>query len=382
MSQRQRDLMRRHTRAGFAAALLVGALLGGCGGGEDEAAAERANAPVTVTPENVVVVDSGRIESGPAISGSLQAERSATIRAEVGGSVLQTYAEEGERVARGKLLVRIEDTAARDQVLSARSGLRTAEQAAVLARRNAERSSRLAEAGAISERDLETANVTASTAEAQRADAAARLALAEKQLASTQVTAPLNGVVSERAVSGGDVVQPGSPLYTVIDPSSMRLEAAVPASRLSELRLDAPVEFSVNGYPGRVFLGRVSRINPAADPQTGQVEIMVTIPNAAGSLVGGLFAEGRIGAQVREGLAAPLDAVDFSSGSASVLRVRGGAVERVAVQTGLRDEQGERVELLSGVARGDTLLLGAAQGITPGTPVRVQSLTERNAATR
>lgn len=353
-----------------------------CGGDVRDSAAENGEAAVMVAPENVVVVENGRIESGPAISGSLQAERSATIRAEVGGSVLQTYAEEGEPVSRGALLLRIDDTAVRDQLLSARSGLRTAEQAALLARRNAERAARLAEAGAISERDLETANVEASTAEAQRADAAARVSLAQKQLGNTQVRAPLTGVVSDRAVSGGDVVQPGTALYTVIDPSSMRLEASVPASRLSELRMDAPVEFMVNGYPGRVFIGRVSRINPTADPATGQVDIMVSIPNAGGSLVGGLFAEGRVGAQVHEGLIAPLEAVAFVAGSASVLRVRGGRVERVAVQTGLRDEQSERIELLTGVAAGDTLLLGAAQGITPGTPVRVQSAEERRAAGR
>jgi membrane fusion protein (multidrug efflux system) len=353
------------------------AALVACGGERGGAAQERADVAVTVTPENLVVVDSGRIESGPSISGSLQPERQADIRAEVAGSVLETRAEEGERVARGALLARIDDTAVRDQFLSARSALRSAEQAAALAQRNLERARRLAEAGAISERDLETARLDSSTAESQRADAAARFALAQKQLASTRVTAPFAGVVSDRAVSAGDVVQPGAALYTVVDPSSMELRAAVPASELGAVRVDAPVEFTVNGYPGRVFTGRVTRINPTANAATGQVEITAALPNTGGALVGGLFAEGRISSQSRETLVVPLDAVEFSGSESTVLRVKQGKAERTVVQIGIRDEQGEQVELVSGIALGDTLLLGAVKSITPGTPVRVQEFADR-----
>ena len=93
--------------------------------------------------------------------------------------------------------------------------------------------------------------------------------------------APFDGIVSERAVSAGDVVQPGSPLFTVVDPSSMRLEAAVPADALTAVAVGTPVEFTVSGLPGRTFRGRVERVNPVADPATRQVRVYVGIPNAA-----------------------------------------------------------------------------------------------------
>jgi multidrug efflux pump subunit AcrA (membrane-fusion protein) len=96
-------------------------------------------------------------------------------------------------------------------------------------------------------------------------------------------------------VSAGDVVSPGGALFTVVNPASMRLEASVPASQLTSIRVGLPVEFSVTGYPNRLFGGRITRVSPTADPTTRQVRIVATIPNAGNTLVGGLFAEGRGG---------------------------------------------------------------------------------------
>jgi RND family efflux transporter MFP subunit len=158
----------------------------------------------------------------------------------------------------------------------------------------------------------------------------------------------------------------------------MRLEGSVPAEQLSQVKLGAPVTFTVNGYPGRTFTGKVTRINPTADPATRQVRIVVSIPNAEGRLVGGLFANGRLASESHTGMLVPASAVDSRSNVPAVFRIKGGKVERVAVQLGLRDEGAERVEIASGVQVGDTLLLGAAQGITAGTVVKVSSPSDQS----
>jgi RND family efflux transporter MFP subunit len=264
-----------------------------------------------------------------------------------------------------------------DVYLSARSGVTSASNNADIARRELERAQKLLAAGAIAERDIEQARRSAISANAALADARARLATAQKQVGNTVITAPISGVVSDRQVSAGDVVQPGALLFTVVDPSSMRLEGSVPAEQLSQVRLGAPVTFTVNGYPGRTFTGKVTRVNPTADPATRQVRIVVSIPNAEGRLVGGLFATGRLASESRTGMVVPVSAVDSRSNVPAVFRIKGGKVERVPVQLGLRDEGAERVEIASGVQVGDTLLLGAAQGITPGTIVKVSSPSDR-----
>jgi membrane fusion protein (multidrug efflux system) len=349
--------------------LAISACSGGNAGETDSAGAE----PTVVGKENVAIVTSGTLDSGPTLSGSISPEREASVRAQVGGSVLQTLVDAGQAVRAGQTLARIEGGGLQDVFLSARAGVTSASNSADIARRELERAQKLLAAGAIAERDMEQARRNAIAANAALADARARLSTAQKQVGNTVVTAPISGVVSERAVSAGDVVQPGGAMFTVVDPSSMRLEGSVPAEQLNQVRLGAPVTFSVNGYPGRTFSGRVTRINPTADPATRQVRILISIPNTEGRLVGGLFATGRVATESRTGMVAPVTAVDARTSTPSVFRIKGGKVERVSVQLGLRDESSERVEIRSGVALGDTLLLGAAQGITPGTIVRVSS---------
>lgn len=355
---------------GTAALLLAAA----CGGSEADAKAKDdavAPAAATVSAENLVVVATERIASGPAISGALAAEREATVRAQVSGAILSTHADQGSRVGAGTLLARIDDRTARDQFLGARSGVTTAQMAADIAGRELSRAEKLAEAGAIADRELESARRANVAAQSQLDDAKARLTLAQKQVDDAQVRAPFSGVVSVRSVSAGDVVQPGGALFTVIDPRSMRLEASVPASQLAAVKIGAPVTFTVSGYPGKAFTGKVSRINPAADPTTGQVRIVVSIPNERNALVAGLFAEGRTQAEAHEAPVVAANAVDVRGVRPWVLRLKSGNAEKVEVELGLKDETTEKYEVLKGIAAGDTLLIGAAQGITPGTPVRV-----------
>lgn len=359
-------------------ALIIAALAASaCKGGNAETADSAETAVTTIGTENIAVVTTGVLESGPTVSGSLAPEREASVRAQVGGSVLQTFADQGQAVRAGQTLARIEGGGIQDQFLSARAGVTSASNNADIARRELARAEKLLAAGAIAERDIEQARRSAIAANAALADARARLAAAQKQVSNTVVTSPINGIVSERAASAGDVVQPGTALFTVVDPRSMRLEGSVPAEQLNQVRLGAPVSFTVNGYPGRTFTGRVTRINPTADPATRQVRILISIPNAEGRLVGGLFATGRLASESRSGMVVPAGAVDSRSSTPAVLRVKASKVERVQVQLGLRDEGSERVEIQSGVQVGDTLLLGAAQGITPGTIVRVSVPSDR-----
>lgn len=370
--------MKGHTETRALGLLLVaGLVLGACNEKEAESATTSTPAGVAVGAENIAVVTQGQLSSGPAISGSLGPERDASVRAQVSGAVMKVNVDQGTRVASGALLAQIDDRTIRDVMLSARSAFSTAQNAAERSKRDLERSERLAQAGAIPERDLEQARLANAAAASQLADAQARLSMAQKQLDDAQVRAPFSGVVSVRSVSEGDVVQPGTALFSVVDPASMRFEASVPASQLSQVKVGAPVSFTVSGYPDKRFTGRVSRISPMVDQGTGQVRIVVGVPNGSSSLVAGLFADGRIGTEVREGMTAPYSAIDLRGLKPTVLRLKGGVAERVEVALGVRDEDKERYEILSGVAVGDTLLIGAAQGITPGTAVRVSNPSDQ-----
>jgi RND family efflux transporter MFP subunit len=356
----------------LANSLAVLALLLPAACGKNVETADTRNDPVTLGPENIAVVTEDTLRSGPTISGQLTPVREARMRAQASGAIVEIRAEQGQAVERGAVLGRIESASLAEAERSARAGLRQAEAALAQARRDRERSATLAAAGAIPERDLEQAQQAETRAEAAVADAKSRLSAAARQLGDATIRAPFRGVVSEKNISLGDVVQPGSALFTVVDPSSMELAAAVPARSMDALRKGKVVRFQVTGYPDRYFSGTIDRISPTADPATGQVQIYVAIPNTRGTLVGGLFAEGRVATETAVGPAIPRSALDERGLTPVVYRVRDARVRKVAVTIGLRDEITERVALTSGVSLGDTVLMGSAQGLADSTVVRIR----------
>ena len=354
---------------------LLGALVpllvaAGCSrpGGAETAEASQT---MVLSPQDVAVAEVGPIGAGIQLTGTLAPDNSATVKAQAPGTIVGLRIKQGERVRAGQVLATIQAAGIQSQAAGARAGVAAAQAAVALARRQMESARALYQAGAMSELDYRAAQAQYEAARGQLAAAQAGATGANEAAGRATVTAPISGVVSERLVEEGEAVNPGQSLLTIVDPNQLRLEASVPATQVSAVRVGAPVEFSVQGYPGRTFVGKIERINPVADPATRQVQIYATVPNSAGTLVAGLFAQGRIESESRNSLSLPATAVEQSGESATVLRVRQGKTERVPVQVGIRDATAERVEIAGGIAAGDTVLAGAAAGTTPGTPVRV-----------
>src|SRR6478736_6922430 len=349
--------------------LLAGLVAGGIWACSKDGNAEPRAAevpPVVVGPENVVIALADTIRTGPSVSGVLDAERTATLRAELGAQVTEVLAEQGMTVAAGQVLVRLDATGIRDQYRGAASGLKAAETAAELAQDDLARDQRLLEAGALAQRQLEGSRRAALQADAALADSRARYATAELNLRRTEIRAPFTGIVATRTARTGDIVQPGTPIATVIDPHSLRLEAQVPVDQLSTLRVGTAVLFTISGYEKRQFHGIVARVSPAVDPATRQVPIVVRLPNEEGTLVSGLFADGRVATQSRAGVTVPATAIDQRGLRPLAYRIKEGRLEKVEVEIGFEDPVTERLEIRSGLSAGDTLVLGTAQGMAPG----------------
>ena len=328
---------------------------------------------LVVGTENITIAQNGSVTNGPAITGSLDAALNATVRAQISGSIVSTDADVGQSVTKGQTLGRIDASGLQDAYLSAKSAVSAAQATNAAAQRDLQRNQTLLQAGAIAQRDLETSQTQAAAAAAALEDAKAKLATAQKNFDNTRIAAPFDGIVSQKSVNPGDVVQPGGALFTVVDPTTMRLVAAVPSDQLSMVRVGTDVTFSVTGYGNQEFHGTVTRVSPSVDPTTRQVQIIVSIPNKSHTLIAGLYANGRISSRTQNGIVVPTSAVDTRMQRPAVVEIKNGKVTRVDVTIGMRDPSAETVEITSGVAAGDTLLIAAAQGITPGTPVRVQA---------
>lgn len=359
------------------AALLVG--LTGCGktgGSGAAAAANAAPAPARVAlliaAEDLHTVHSNALASGPSITGSVQPERRADLRAEVSAVVLAVKKENGDPVRRGDLLVRLDDTAIRDTLIAAEASATAAGQAYEQAERQFKRMATLRDTNVVSAQQLEDAEIRRNTAQSDREAARTRVVTARQQLTRTEVRAPFDGIVSDRKVSAGDTAQIGKELLKVIDPRSLRFEGLISADSVGEVQAGQPVVFRVHGFVGREFLGTITRVNPAANATTRQVEVLVGFDDAKDQPnVAGLYAEGRIETHSTAALTIPATALVREGDRAFAWRLKNGTVKKVGLDIGDRDARTGEFVLKSGLAEGDLLLRYPTTALQDGQPVEM-----------
>ncbi len=332
-------------------------------------AAAKTAAVLLLAPEDLRTVASTLRTTGPVISGSLQPERRADLRAEVGATVQQVLKENGEAVRAGDLLVRLDDAAIRDSLTSADEAVRASTQASEQSERQLQRLKTLQAQGMTSMQALEDAEVRRNNAQSDLVAARARVATARQQLRRTEVRAPFDGVVSERKVSAGDTALVGKELVKVIDPKSMRFEGLVSAGRMHELKLGQGVAFRVNGFAQNEFLGVVRRIDAAANATTRQVEVIVGfVDPALAPKVAGLYAEGSVQTGGVPALMLAASSIGRAGDGAFVWRIdtASSRVVKVVVKLGERDPRSGEVPVLSGLSAGDQVLRSPGSALVDG----------------
>jgi RND family efflux transporter MFP subunit len=353
--------------------LVLALTLAACGKGPaapQKGANAAAGQPLLLASEDVLTIRSSALASGPVITGSVQPERRADLRAEVSAVVLQVPRENGDVVRRGDLLVRLDDTAIRDGLASAESASRAAAQAFEQAERQFQRMTTLRTSGMASAQQLEDAEVRRNNAQSDLEGAKTRVVLARQQLQRTEVRAPFDGVVSDRKASAGDTAQVGKELVKVIDPASMRFEGLVSADNIGAVKAGQAVNFRVNGYPDQEFTGKVRRLNPAANATTRQVEVLVDFTGEKQPRLAGLYAEGHIEISSAESLTLPATALVREGDKSLAWRVKDGKIRKVTLALGERDPRTGDFVLKDGLAPGDQVIRHPNALLKDGQPVQ------------
>jgi len=351
--------MKRYTMLGTLAALaLAGAGIAGCGKGT---AAEQPAGSVRIAvlgPDDVARAARRDLIAGVPVSGTLQPAVEVRIASPIPEVVEQVFVKEGQAVQRGQVLARFRTSAVEPAALSAEAQRRKAEA-------DYQRMQNLYKEGAVSEQDVESAEVALRAAQANEAGA-------RKRLDEATVRAPVSGSISKRAVDSGDRVKDGDLLFQLVDTRELEFEATVPSEYVSAVRIGAPVRLTVTGADSGLT-GRVARVNATVDEATRQVKVYLTVGNRGGRLVGGLFATGRIVLQdVKNAVAVPRAAVRTGAdGKAYVLIVEGGKIARRDVTVGAADEQASLVEIKAGLQGGETVIVGPANGLEAGDPATI-----------
>ena len=343
-----------------------------CGGTPSEeakpAAASAAEQQRSVlAPEDVAVATRSDLAAGVVLTGSLQPYKVVRVKSQVAGTVRGVRVDRGTPVRRGQVMAVIEAAGVRTQATAARANL-------ALAKQKLEAARTLNEAGAMSEIDFRTAQAAYEAAQAQAAQA-------EEAEARSTITAPITGVVSERAVDGGEAVGVDASLFTVVNSDTLELSGQIPVDQAAHVRVGAPVVFNLTASPDRELRGRVARIDPVADPGTRQVGVYVQLANSKHAIIGGQFANGRIvGEKVENAVVIPELAVRGEGDSAYVLLVANGRVARQPVTVGTRDKATGQVAIAKGLEGGEKVIVTPAVQLAPGTQVVLAS--EQAAAPR
>jgi RND family efflux transporter MFP subunit len=395
--------MRNIFATGLIAALAVTAA--GCSAGNTTVKAESKPEPVAI---DVTAVESRPIDRFLRVTGSLVADEQAEVGAEAPGRVIATPVERGSRVSRGDVLARISATETSAQLLEAeanagqieaRLGLsedRSFDPKRVPDVMNAKASLDWAEAefGRIkslldqkvvsqSEYDQRRSQVDAARQQYQMAQnvaeqsfrslqaARARIDLARKAQADTTIRAPFSGLVAERLVSIGDYVTRGAHVATVVRVDPMRVELTVPEQAVSLVRAGQPVKLTVDAYPGETFEARVRFVSPSLRADQRALTVEAVAPNQDARLKPGLFAAALIQQPASApALLVPATAIETVTGTSRVYLVKGGKVEERIVTIG--ETVGQKVEVTSGIAKGDVVAAAPKGHLADGVEVRVR----------
>ena len=299
--------------------------------------------------------------------GTVTADRSAAVSSRVMANVVAVPARVGQSVAAGDVLVEIDAATASGQVAQAKGALAQARAALSLAERNYERYKALAATGSASALELDMTRMQYEQAKGAVQQGEGAVEAASSVAHESRVTAPFAGRVAARLVEAGDLAAPGRPLVVVESATGRRLVVQVPAGTVAASGLAAGKKLPVriDGIAGDA-IGTVVEMSPGADPASHTYT--VTLELAGTPVATGLTGRATLETAPRATILVPASAV-LTSGGVTLVAVKdeAGNARTRAVTTG--DASGGKVEILSGLSGGETVLVGLAAPPADGAPV-------------
>jgi membrane fusion protein (multidrug efflux system) len=305
-------------------------------------------------PVEVAVARTDTVVDAILATGQIEAVQSIELRPEVEGRIAEILVREGAYVAQGTPLFKVDDAELRAQVARAEADRDLAQQSLA-------RTKELLNQKASSQSELERADATARSNEAQ-------LQLLKVRLARTTVRAPFAGVVGQRSVSLGDYVTTDTRLMSLQTVSPQRAAFQVPERYADQLKMGQQVTFRVAALPGKEFTGRVDFVDPVVQLPGRTITVKAVTPNPKRTLQSGMFIEARLATAVRpNAIVIPEDAIVALQGSSFVWVVSQGKATRRQVDLGVRTPG--FVEARSGVEAAEQVVVGGQERLSEGAPV-------------
>ena len=310
------------------------------------------------------------------VSGNLAAlpNRDAKVSAVVPGRIQAVLVAEGASVRANQELATLDNPSLHDQLRQAEAAVGQAKANVENAKASSERNEGLLQRGIASRKDLEDARTLLAVNESLMKNAEAALSVAQTQVGRSVLRAPFAGTVVHRFLGAGEQVDGTSaqPVVEIAQVDTLELLGTVPGSRLSAIKASTALSFQTSEVPGAIFQAQVADVLPAVDPATGNGTVRIRIKNGHNLLKLGMFIS--IDLPVAESahvLVIPRQAVyPDETGEPHVYKVSGDDAEFVPVKLGAQTK--EQVQILDGIADGDTIILAGGYGLPEKTKVHVK----------
>jgi len=298
--------------------------------------------------------------------GSLRSDESVTLRPEVAGRVSAIGFQEGRPVSKGATLVKLDPAINEAEVLQAKANL-------TLAKAKYDRAIDLQKQGFISGQARDEAENNFKVMEAA-------IALADARLAKTEIRAPFSGIIGLRSISIGDYVKEGQDMVNLESIDPLKVDFRVPEIYLKQVQVGQKLEVTLDALPGRKYEGTVFAINPLVDAAGRAIVIRAQVRNADTALRPGMFARVKLLTKdERDALVLPEQALVPQGEEQYVFRVIDGKAQRTKVELGQRRDG--RVEVVKGVAPGETIVTAGQLKLRDGTPVTLAAVAKAGGAT-
>ena len=328
-----------------------------------------AAAPTTETSVQVetAVATKERVEVKLEAVGLVEASDEAEIRPQVDGTVAAILFEEGGRVGEGDLLVRLDDAKPLAKLDLARASLDSAKAHLRLADQRLARGRQLIKQDLISKEAFEQLESEQLAAAALAREQDASVTLADRELDDYHIKAPFAGIVGARLIDVGNYVEQGSSLVVLMKTDPVDVEFKLPDQNAERVRVGTAVRVASPAVVSSVD-GTIAFVNPRVDPVTRMLDLKATVRNASGLLRDGQFVAVTLVVEVRDDRAViPEEAVVTLAGQLSVYVVEDGVAHKRAVELGVRIPP--RIEIMSGVVPGDTVVVGGQHRLNDGARV-------------
>jgi len=316
------------------------------------AEAPKAEAPVSVT---AVIVEPRTIDSVVTAAGALISKNTSVLSSKVMGRVVHLGVQEGDQVAAGKLLMKIDSGEITAQAIQAQAAYRNA-------KLQYDRIKSLYDSDASTQMEMDQATLGLENAQAG-------LQAAKAMESYTIITAPISGQIAEKRINLGEMALPGQPLIRIEDNRHLRLEVTVKEQDILFIQPGKPVKVQIDAMPGTEISGIVSQVVQASDVRTHSFIVKIDVPAHKG-LITGMYGKAFFTIGKREAILVPKSAVVEMSGISGVYVVSAdrGAVFQM-IQVG--EVHGNFVEVVSGLKKGDRVISDKHLGRIDGEKVVV-----------